>query len=105
MARGKATKRTPKKGAGRKDKTLIRGFSLPKAPRRRQITEPAARTFEDGPKQNVSRLRRDDRGDRVAAYLPPEMAQALRVCCAQQRRSVSDAMTEAVADWLSQQPH
>jgi hypothetical protein len=47
-----------------------------------------------------SRLRREATGDRVAVYLPPDMAMELRVRCVRERRSVSDAVTEAVGSWL-----
>lgn len=47
-----------------------------------------------------SRLRRLERGERVSVYIPPEMAEALRVRCARERRSVSDAVTEALTAWL-----
>jgi hypothetical protein len=47
-----------------------------------------------------SLLRREESGERVAAYLPPELASRLRVACAIQRRSVSNAITEAVEAWL-----
>ena len=48
-----------------------------------------------------SKLRRAVRGERVAAYIPPELAEKLRVRCAMERRSVSDAVTAAVASWLN----
>lgn len=47
-----------------------------------------------------SRLRRPERGERISVYVPPELAEALRVRCARERRSVSDAVTEALATWL-----
>jgi hypothetical protein len=33
-------------------------------------------------------------------YLPPEIAVQLRIAAASDRRSVSDAVTEAVSEWL-----
>lgn len=56
----------------------------------------------EGPKS--SKLRRATRGERVAIYLPHEMAGDLRVRCAQQRRSISDAITVAVGKWLEEAP-
>ena len=50
-----------------------------------------------------SKLRRDERGERVTAYLPPDVAAELRVACARDRRSVSDAITVAVGAWLAEQ--
>lgn len=49
----------------------------------------------------VSRLRRDESGERVSVYLPPDMATELRVRCARERRSVSDGVTEAIGAWLA----
>jgi hypothetical protein len=43
-----------------------------------------------------SKLRRETRGERVAGYLPAELEHELRMFCARERRSVSDALTEAV---------
>jgi hypothetical protein len=40
-------------------------------------------------------------GERVVMYVPPEVAEALRVHCAKSRRSLSDAGTEALRLWLS----
>jgi len=48
-----------------------------------------------------SRRRRPIRGERVAVYLPPELVEDLRVRCVRERRSVSDAVTEAVAFWMT----
>lgn len=54
------------------------------------------------PGAKPSKLRRASRGVRVPVYLPPEMEEALRERCAKApRRSVSDAVTEAVGLWLS----
>jgi hypothetical protein len=50
----------------------------------------------------VSKLRRDARGERVSFYLPPTLAEAVRMRCAKERRSMSDALTEAVNAWLGQ---
>lgn len=50
-----------------------------------------------------SRLRRDEAGERVVAYVPPDLATDLRVACARSRRSMSDAVTEALTMWLSAQ--
>jgi hypothetical protein len=53
------------------------------------------------PTENSSKLRRSERGERVSVYLPVELAAALRVACASSRRSLSDAVTEAVGEWLA----
>jgi hypothetical protein len=54
---------------------------------------------EKKPKKE-SRRRRAELGERVTAYLPPPMEEELRVRCAREKRSVSDAVTEAVGVWL-----
>jgi len=69
------------------------------------VAEGAARRFERaaGPrraKAAASSLRRAESGERVSVYLPPALAQGLRVRCAKERRSVSDAVTAAVRAWL-----
>jgi hypothetical protein len=49
----------------------------------------------------ASRLRREESGERVVAYVPTDLATDLRVTCARSRRSMSDAVTEALTMWLS----
>lgn len=44
--------------------------------------------------------RREAQGERTAVYLPPDLAQKLRVRCAIERRSLSDAATEALTAWM-----
>lgn len=55
------------------------------------------------PSAKGSKLRRDQRGERVAGYLPAELERELRLFCARERRSVSDALTEAVKLLLERQ--
>jgi hypothetical protein len=55
---------------------------------------------EDTLDTNASRRRRAVRGERIAVYLPPALVEELRVRCVRQRRSVSDAVTEAVSSWI-----
>jgi hypothetical protein len=92
--------------ARKKGEELAKGFALPKAPKRSEVPEADARKFEaTKPKPaaatlGASKLRRPERGERVSIYVPPELAEALRVRCAKERRSVSDAVTEAVTVWL-----
>ena len=59
----------------------------PQAPRRR-------------PAKVAPRLRRQDPGERLAVYLPPELVEALRIRCVRERRSASDAVSEAVSAWM-----
>ncbi len=91
---------------------LAKGFALPSPPPRTPIGEDAAQRFEAPaaavlpmPKRapKPSRLRRDELGERLSIYVPPVIAEELRVLCARQRRSVSDATTEALAAWLKGQ--
>ena len=62
------------------------------------MSDSTAKKFEQG--AAASRLRRETQGERMAVYLPPKMAEDLRVFCARKRRSLSDAVTEAVGEWL-----
>lgn len=83
-------------------------FSIAKPARK--VDEAAARAIEEraeargnavaGQPVDVpttpSKLRRAESGVRVAGYLPTELETALRLHCARERRSTSDALTEAV---------
>jgi hypothetical protein len=40
-------------------------------------------------------------GERITVYVPAELAEVLRVACARERRSLSDAVTEALGMWTS----
>jgi len=67
---------------------------------RANTSEPPVETTDERLRQ-PSRLRRDGvRGERVSVYLPPELVVRLRVFCARERRSISDAVTEAVSAYL-----
>lgn len=49
-------------------------------------------------------LRRENvQTERLNLYIPAEVATALRVRCAETRRSISDGVTEALLDWLQRQ--
>jgi len=92
-----------------KKDALAKGFAqvtkLPSPPRRTPVSENEARAFETdkthSKKELVSRLRRAIGGARLAVYLPAELEQRLRVHCAMERRSISDAVTVAVTRWLA----
>lgn len=95
----------------KKEDKLTAGFLLPKPKAPTPIEESKAEAFEakpfpvvvDAPKPvkvKASRLRNDKRGERVTCYLPPKLAEKLRVKCARERRSLSDALTYAVETWL-----
>ena len=84
---------------------LAGGFSLPSPPPRTVVREEVAQRFERveavaKPSRGPSRLRRETLGERLAIYVPPELAEQLRVRCARERRSISDAVTEAVTMWM-----
>lgn len=91
--------------AHKKEDELAKGFALPKAPKRSAVPETEARRFErsrsPAAHPTESKLRRPERGERLSAYVPAELAESLRVRCARERRSVSDAVTEALTAWLS----
>jgi hypothetical protein len=78
-----------------KPATALRAAST-RAPRPAAVKVPT----QDAP---TSRLRRDESGERVVAYVPTDLATDLRVTCARSRRSMSDAVTEALTMWLSAQ--
>ena len=60
----------------------------------------AAEATAVGPQGSAgSRRRRAARGERMAVYLPPTLVEELRVRCARERRSMSDAVSEAVGLW------
>ena len=80
---------------------LAKGFDLPMPAKRTAVPEAAARKFEKPPKNTAdSKLRRAETGIRIAVYVPPDVEQALRLKCFQDRRSVSNAATEAFRVWL-----
>ncbi len=88
-----------------KGKTLARGFKLPKAPPAREpVREEDARRFEasTGPSRGArsSPRRRAEGGERLTAYVPPELKVEVEVRCVKERRSVSDAVTEALEAWM-----
>jgi hypothetical protein len=85
-----------------KGKKLAHGFDLPKPPVRTTVKDQSAARFVKAEKRGAraARRRREIPGERLAIYLPPSVAEELRVRCARERRSVSDAVTEAVTAWL-----
>lgn len=104
-----AKRKATAKGKGK----LAGGFKLPAKPAAPVVNEERAAAFvaaveEPAPvapapraAPAASRLRRAERGERLALYLPPDVAEELRVRCARERRSASDAVTEAVRAWLA----
>jgi hypothetical protein len=82
---------------------LAAGFDLPTPPKRTPVADAKASTFIRAPERRAppspSKLRRTELGERLVVYLPPELATELRVRCARERRSLSDAVTAAVEAW------
>jgi hypothetical protein len=64
------------------------------------VPEPEARTFE----AKRPRLRAEERGERLNLYVPSDLATKLRVRCAVERRSLSDAVVAALEAWLKEEP-
>jgi len=86
--------------------TLVRASIKPKVDAQRQAPVDAARPSDLAAESTAqpeapatSRRRRPIRGERMAVYLPPELVEELRVRCARERRSMSDAVSEAVGLW------
>ncbi len=84
-------------------------MKLPKTAPVPSVGETDARRFErrETPVSNAkrgSRLKRDTVGERVTVYLPPLLAAALRRRCLNERRSLSDAITEAAEAWMETGP-
>jgi hypothetical protein len=77
------------------------GFKLPHVERTPVATEAADRFVGETPRG--SRRKRAERGERLTVYIPPEVAEALRVRCARERRSLSEAATEALSKWIGSQ--
>lgn len=50
----------------------------------------------------VTRVHKGDL-DRVTAYLPVELGTKLRMTCAAQRIELSEAIADALRDWLAKQ--
>lgn len=80
-----------------KSKAVAFSLPPPAAPRTPVDEQTAARFV--GARAQASSNRRH-RGERVVLYLPPELAEALRVHCARARQSLSLVGTGAIQDWL-----
>lgn len=83
-------------------------LSLPKAAPVASIAESDAQRFERSEETRAgkatkgsSRLKRDTLGERVTVYLPPKLATAIRRRCLNERRSISDGLTEAAEAWIN----
>lgn len=74
-------------------------YALPVSKASKVVGEVAAKRFEEGP---AATRRRTEKGERVTLYLPPELAKQVRLLCVEERRSMSDAATEALTAWTRQ---
>jgi hypothetical protein len=83
---------------GSKKEALASGFALP-TPRRTTVDESTSERFVAGqvPERKTSRR---PRGERIVFYIPPEVAEEVRVRCARARMSLSEAGAEALAMWI-----
>lgn len=80
-----------------------------RARRSAQLTEQgnaagAARPLSTPPRppaQPTSQPRHTEPGERLTVYLPPDIARALRIRCAEDNRSASDAVTTSLFAWLT----
>ena len=72
--------------------------SMPKATPVAAVS--SVQSSSSGPTKKGSKLKRDSLGERVTIYLPPKLADAVRRRCLKERRSVSDALTEAAETWV-----
>ena len=86
---------------------LASGFALPSAPKRTPVAAEKVATFTEAEEPSrvrlaasaPSKMRRAELGERTVVYLPAALATELRVRCARERRSLSDAVTAAVEAW------
>lgn len=89
-----------------KRKELGDAFALPPPRPRTPVAEDRAATFAESEKapnaKQASRRRRDGiDGARVNVYVPRDVEEKLRERAFRERRSVSDAVTEAIELWLA----
>jgi hypothetical protein len=80
---------------------------LPQPPPVAPVREDDARRFErqraprSTARKGGSRLKRESLGERLTVYLPPKLVAAIRKRCVTERRSLSDALTEAAEAWMN----
>jgi hypothetical protein len=91
-------------------KDLSAGFDLPELPAEKQrttVSEKQVHNFvaatpkRSKPATSASRLRREDiESERLNVHVPTAVAKRVREAAFRERRSVSDAVTEALEHWL-----
>ncbi len=88
----------------KKKAAVAAGFGRPRSlptPKRTTVAVDEGDRFVDGGSQKATRGKRKKAGERLTIYVPPELAEEVRVRCAKERRSLSDAGTEALSMWIS----
>ncbi len=70
------------------------------APKKKKSADKKVEPQTEG--EGRSKLRREESGERITIYLPPELERKVRVHCAAERRSLSNAATEAFTQWLTE---
>jgi hypothetical protein len=92
--------------ARRKGNLAGLGGPLPSPRKRAPVEEGEARKFERGPTPGPRAVagtpkRRAEGGVRLPVYVPPEVDEAVRDIAHDEKRSVSDLVTEALTAWLA----
>ncbi len=70
------------------------------APKKKKSADKKVEPQTEG--EGRSKLRREESGERITIYLPPELERKVRIHCAAERRSLSNAATEAFTQWLAE---
>ena len=89
----------PRPGAAKPKEAVAVATAPPFEP---PAPDPALRRFVAG--KPASKLRRDEPGERLVLNVPPELARRLRIACAEDRQSLSNAAAEAIEAWLARRP-
>lgn len=86
-----------------KRENLDDAFALPPRKPRTPVADDRAQQFVSPTTVRTSKksqYRRDGPGERINAYLPPDLLLEIRTIALHQRRSLSDAVTEAMREWV-----
>jgi hypothetical protein len=80
---------------------LAKNLAIPKvAPKPKVEEKPIQEFIGEEERFRASKLRSNQKGNRMCVYLQPGLLKELRVKCATEERSLSDAVSEAVKTWL-----
>jgi len=83
-----------------KREAMAKGFAMPQPPKRTAVGGAEADRFVGETPAKTTRGKRREAGERLTVYVPPELAEAIRVRCARERRSLSEAGTTAFTMWI-----